>query len=111
MILANVAEDLFRSILQGVPPGAVFALIALGFVLTYKTSGVFNLAFGAQAYISAAMYFHAVNEWGWHRAPAVVLAVFVIESLQPDPPPGPRSNTDDVLELRLGTTEGAPDGE
>jgi len=41
----------------------------------------------------------------------VILAVFVIESLQPDPPPGPRSNTDDVLELRLGTTEGAPDGE
>jgi len=78
LLLANVAEDLFRSVLQGVPPGAVFALIALGFVLTYKTSGVFNLAFGAQAYISAAMYFQAVNEWGWHRVPAVILAVFVL---------------------------------
>ena len=42
---------------KGLPPGAVYALVALGFVLTYKTSGVFNLAFGAQAYVSAAMFF------------------------------------------------------
>src|SRR5919106_1256358 len=75
ILAASVAEDVFRGILQGTPPGAVYALIALGFVLTYKTSGVFNLAFGAQAYVSAAMYFQAREEWGWATVPALVVAV------------------------------------
>jgi branched-chain amino acid transport system permease protein len=57
VILAAAGEDLLRALLQGTPPGTIYALVALGFVLTYKTSGVFNLAFGAQAYVSAAMYF------------------------------------------------------
>lgn len=78
VLAASITEDLLRAILQGTPPGTVYALIALGFVLTYKTSGVFNLAFGAQAYISAAMYFHARSEWGWSAIPALVLSVFVL---------------------------------
>ena len=71
-------EDLIRGILQGIPPGAVYGLIAVGFVLAYKTSGVFNLAFGAQAYISAALFFQARNEWGWASGPAFVLSVLVV---------------------------------
>ena len=59
LLAASVAEDLFRAVLQGTPPGTVYALVALGFILTYKTSGVFNLAFGAQAYVSAAMFLPA----------------------------------------------------
>lgn len=78
---ASVADDVLRALLQGTPPGTVYALIALGFVLTYKTSGVFNLAFGAQAYISAAMYFQARVEWGWSTLPALGLSVFVLAPL------------------------------
>jgi branched-subunit amino acid ABC-type transport system permease component len=78
---ASVGEDLFRGLLQGLPPGTVYALIALGFVLAYKTSGVFNLAFGAQAYVSAAMYFQARVEWGWEIIPALVLSVFILAPL------------------------------
>ncbi|MGH9250189.1 MAG: ABC transporter permease, partial [Acidimicrobiales bacterium] len=81
MLAASVPEDIVRAILQGTPPGAVYALIALGFVLTYKTSGVFNLAFGAQAYISAALFFQAREEWGWATAPALILSVFVLAPL------------------------------
>lgn len=77
-VAATLGEDLLRSLLQGTPPGTVYALVALGFVLAYKTSGVFNLAFGAQAYISAAMYFHARQAWGWSIVPAVVLSVVVL---------------------------------
>ena len=71
-----------------------------GFVLTYKTSGVFNFAFGAQAYVSAAMYYQAREEWGWgdppraHRlgvpAGAGARAVPRAGDLQP-PPHRPRS--------------------
>ncbi|HKA83903.1 MAG TPA: ABC transporter permease [Acidimicrobiales bacterium] len=81
ILAASVPEDIFRAILQGTPPGAVYALIALGFVLTYKTSGVFNLAFGAQAYISAALFFQAREEWEWATFPALVLSVFVVAPL------------------------------
>jgi branched-chain amino acid transport system permease protein len=77
-LAASVGEDLFRGVLQGLPPGTVYALIALGFVLAYKTSGVFNLAFGAQAYVSAAMYFQARTVWGWGRVPALVVSVFIL---------------------------------
>jgi branched-chain amino acid transport system permease protein len=80
-LAASFGDDLFRALLQGTPPGTVYALIALGFVLAYKTSGVFNLAFGAQAYVSAAMYFHARVEWGWSILPAVVLSVLVLAPL------------------------------
>jgi len=78
MFAASVGTDLFRALLQGTPAGAVYALVALGFVLTYKTSGVFNLAFGAQAYVSAAMYFKMKVEWGWPILPSFLLSVVVL---------------------------------
>src|SRR4051812_12509247 len=82
MILAtSFGSDLLRALLQGTPPGTVYALVALGFVLTYKTSGVFNLAFGAQAYISAAMFFKARTEWGWGIVPSLVFSVFLLAPL------------------------------
>src|SRR5215217_383834 len=77
-VAASIGTDVFRAVLQGAPPGAVYALIALGFVLAYKTSGVFNLAFGAQAYVSAVVYYTALTEWGWDILPAFLLAVVVL---------------------------------
>ena len=53
-MIASVGDDLFRAVLQGAPPGTVNALIAVGFVLAYKTSGVFNLAFGTAVVQAAA---------------------------------------------------------
>ena len=40
----------------------MFALLAVGIVLTYKTTGVFNLAFAAQAYVSAAVFYVVAPE-------------------------------------------------
>jgi branched-chain amino acid transport system permease protein len=78
ILASSVGEDVLRGVLQGTPPGAVYALIALGFVLTYKTSGVFNLAFGAQAYVSGAMYFALHVDRGWPSAAAFVVAVVLL---------------------------------
>jgi ABC-type branched-subunit amino acid transport system permease subunit len=64
--------------IPGLPYGCVFALVAVGLVLTYKTSGVFNLAFGAQAYISASVYYKTVHGHHWNRALAAVLAIAVV---------------------------------
>jgi branched-chain amino acid transport system permease protein len=78
---ASIGSDLFKAILQGTPPGAVYALIALGFVLTYKTSGVFNLAFGAQAYVSAALFFKLHVQDGWASLPTFLVSVVLVAPL------------------------------
>lgn len=80
-MFASVGDDLLRAVLQGAPPGTVYALVALGFVLAYKTSGVFNLAFGAQAYVSAVIYFKLHVEWEWSALAAFFVAVVVVAPL------------------------------
>lgn len=81
IVAASVATDLFQAVLQGVPPGTVYALVAVGFVLTYKTSGVFNFAFGAQAFATMVLFHKAMDEWDLGRVPSFVLAVFVFAPL------------------------------
>jgi branched-chain amino acid transport system permease protein len=81
ILAASVASDLFQAVLQGLPPGTVYALVAVGFVLTYKTSGVFNFAFGAQAFASMVLFHKAADEWGWGTVPAVILSVLVFAPL------------------------------
>lgn len=65
-------------VVQGVPFGCVFALVAIGLVLTYKTSGVFNLAFGAQAFVAAVVYYELRVGDGWDIVPAAALVVLLI---------------------------------
>jgi len=78
---ASIGTDLLRAVLQGAPPGTVYALVALGFVLAYKTSGVFNLAFGAQAYASAVVYFKTHTEWEWGIVPSLLVSVVILAPL------------------------------
>ena len=59
--------------IRGIPIGCVFALLAVGLVLTFKTSGVFNLAFAAQAYASAAVFYVTRKEHEWPLLPAAFL--------------------------------------
>ena len=74
-------HNVISSFIEGIPIGCVFALVAVGFVLTYKVSGVFNLAFGAQAYASAAVYYELRVKHGWPIPPAAGLAVLVFAPL------------------------------
>ncbi|MCL4313862.1 MAG: ABC transporter permease [Actinobacteria bacterium] len=60
--------------LPGIPLGCIFALIAVGLVLAYTTSGVFNLAFGAEAYAAALLFYVAVHA-GWPKWAAFVVSV------------------------------------
>jgi branched-subunit amino acid ABC-type transport system permease component len=73
-----MVEDFVRSVIQGIPVGAVYALIALGFVLTYKTAGVFNLAFGAQAFIAAAVHWELHVWHHWNVALSALVAAAVV---------------------------------
>jgi branched-subunit amino acid ABC-type transport system permease component len=73
--------DWVQFIIEGFPVGCVYALVAVGLVLTYKTSGVFNLAFGAQAYASAAVFYDLSTKKGWPLLAAFAVAVFVVGPL------------------------------
>ena len=66
--------------IPGLPYGCVFALMAVGLVLTYQTSGVFNLAYGAQAYASALVFYVCVNA-GWPNWAGFLAAVVVVAPL------------------------------
>ena len=71
-------SNLLQYAIRGIPIGCVFALLAVGLTLNYKTSGVFNLAFAAQAYASAALFYVLRREHSWPLAPAAFLAVVVL---------------------------------
>jgi branched-subunit amino acid ABC-type transport system permease component len=73
--------DLVDYVIRGIPIGCVFALLAVGLVLTYRTSGVFNLAFAAQAYVSAAVFYVVRKEHEWPLVPAALLAIAVVAPL------------------------------
>jgi branched-chain amino acid transport system permease protein len=68
-------------VIRGIQFGCVFGLVAVGLVLTYKTSGVFNLAFAAQAYASAVVFYELDVNDGWPIIPAFVIAVVIVAPL------------------------------
>lgn len=70
-------SNFFGYAINGIPYGCVYALVAVGLVLIYKTSGVYNLAFGAQAFVSAAIFYICVAQAHWSKWAAFVLAVVV----------------------------------
>ncbi len=69
--------DLAEYAVRGLPIGCVFGLLAVGLVLTYRTSGVFNLAFAAQAYVSAAVFYVVRKDHDWPLLPALLVAVVI----------------------------------
>jgi branched-chain amino acid transport system permease protein len=66
----------------GLLAGVMYALVALGFVLIYKASGVFNFAQGAMVFF-AALTFVSLVERGWNfwLALLATLAVMVLLGL------------------------------
>ncbi|MEV5650179.1 ATP-binding cassette domain-containing protein [Nocardia sp. NPDC052254] len=71
-------SDLLPFVIAGIVTGSVYGLAAVGLVLTYKTSGVFNFAHGAVATVAAYSFYtlHVLDAMVWQAAAA--LCVFVI---------------------------------
>jgi len=66
--------------LPGIPFGCTFALVAIGLVLTYRSTGVFNFAFGAQAYLAALIY-AVMTEHGVSRGLSGGFVILVLSPL------------------------------
>ena len=67
--------------LPGVPYGCDFALMAVGLVITFRATGVFNLAFGAQAFAAAFVFDLLVRSQGLPVWAAFVVSVLVLSPL------------------------------
>jgi branched-chain amino acid transport system permease protein len=74
-------EQFLGFALPGVPYGCSFAIVAVGLVLTYQATGVFNFAFGAQAYASAFVFSWLVLAHGFPVWAAFLLAVVIMAPL------------------------------
>jgi branched-subunit amino acid ABC-type transport system permease component len=59
-----VSEEALRFVLLGMATGSLTALVALGIVLVYRTSGVLNFSAGALGGI-AAFYFYDIRDDGY----------------------------------------------
>jgi len=70
----------FEVLLSGLLAGTMYSLVALGFVLIYKASGVFNFAQGAMVFF-AALTFVSLLERGMNFWLALVVTLAVMVAL------------------------------
>ena len=71
-------EQLLGFAVPGIPYGCAYAVFAVGLVLTYQTTGVFNFGYGAQAYASAFVFAWLVDDHAWPTWAAFVCAVAIL---------------------------------
>jgi branched-chain amino acid transport system permease protein len=72
----------FEVLIGGLLSGVMYSLVALGFVLIYKASGVFNFAQGAMVFFAALTYVGLLEKGlsAWLAVPAT-LAVMIVLAL------------------------------
>jgi branched-chain amino acid transport system permease protein len=68
-------------VLAGLVLGSIYAISALGLVLTYSSSRIVNLAHGATAYTVAVFYHWLNHEQGWSIPAAAVVSLLVFSPL------------------------------
>jgi ABC-type branched-subunit amino acid transport system ATPase component/branched-subunit amino acid ABC-type transport system permease component len=71
-------SDLLPFVIIGLVTGSVYGLAGVGLVLTYKTSGIFNFAYGALATVAAYCFYWLYVERGVPLAISLILAVPVL---------------------------------
>jgi branched-chain amino acid transport system permease protein len=62
----------------GLTTGAIYALAASGLVVTYTTSGIFNLSHGATGMLSAFAYWQMRFAWDWPAPLALAVTLLVL---------------------------------
>ena len=65
-------------IVLGIFGGASYALASMGIVLTYKTAGIFNFAYGAVAMFCAFVFWQFRDGWGLSQWISLPLVLFVV---------------------------------
>ena len=71
-------DALTQIVIFGLSTAAVYAVAASGLVVTYTTSGIFNLAHGATGMLAAFVYWQIRFDWNWPAPIALVVVLGVI---------------------------------
>jgi ABC-type branched-subunit amino acid transport system ATPase component/branched-subunit amino acid ABC-type transport system permease component len=71
-------SDYLPFVVIGLTTGAIYGLSAIGFVLTYRTSGIFNFAYGSLAAVAVFFFYWLNVDHGVSWPIAFVLSVFVL---------------------------------
>jgi branched-chain amino acid transport system permease protein len=65
-------------LIAGLVTGSIYAISALGLVMTYVSSRVFNFAHGVIGLLVAWCFYTFTSTWGWPVLPSAVLAIGVL---------------------------------
>lgn len=71
-------QELLTFTIIGLSTGAIYAVVASGLVVTYTTSGIFNLAHGATGMLAAFTYWQLRFDWDLPAPIALFLTLFVL---------------------------------
>lgn len=70
-------KEFLQLAIAGAATGAIYSLIAAGLTVSYTATGIFNLAYGAIAFVCALFYYELNVGLHWPIVPAFVVVVFV----------------------------------
>ncbi|MEU3451877.1 ATP-binding cassette domain-containing protein [Streptomyces thermolilacinus] len=73
--MSSLTYELF---LAGLAVGSAAALTGVGLIVTYRATGVLNLAHGAVAVVCAYVLRQLVVEWGWPLGPAACVTLLLV---------------------------------
>ncbi len=71
-------QELLTFTIIGLSTGAIYAVVASGLVVTYTTSGIFNLAHGATGMLAAFTYWQLRFDWGLPAPLALIITLFIL---------------------------------
>jgi branched-chain amino acid transport system permease protein len=74
-------SDILSFGIIGIVTGAIYAIAATGLVVTYSTSGIFNIAHGAIGMLMAFSYWELRIHQHWPAPVALVVVVFILAPL------------------------------
>jgi branched-chain amino acid transport system permease protein len=75
LLAAVTTTDLLRTLVSGLALGCKYALVALGFVIVFKATGVINFAQASFVLVGGYLTFNAANTWGWSFYLALLFAM------------------------------------
>lgn len=76
-VLAVTGTDLVQNLVGGIALGSKYALIALGFVVVFRATGVINFANGAFVLVGAYVTYQFFQGWDYNFYVAILLSMVV----------------------------------
>ncbi len=68
---------MLQYVIAGLVLGGIYAIAASGLVVTFRSTGILNFAFGAIAYALARFYYYLNSQEHWAILPAAVVSILV----------------------------------